>query len=62
MRAKLPKDLLDIYPPAFGDVDVRIAKGLMQGRALGFVEPVARIQRQQLDFSAFGQVGRLVEH
>src|SRR5258708_37406819 len=34
----------------------------MESRAILRVEPVARIERQEIDFSAFGQLRRLVQH
>jgi len=34
----------------------------MQSRAVGIVEPVPRVQGQQLQFGALGQVDRFVNH
>lgn len=34
----------------------------MQGRAVGVVEPIARIQRQQLDFRAFREIRRFIDN
>jgi len=34
----------------------------MKGRAIGFIEPVTGIERQQLNLGAIRQCGGLVEH
>src|SRR5712691_676123 len=38
----------------------RIPQGLMQGGTVFLVEPISGIERQQLDFRSFGQVGGFV--
>ncbi len=34
----------------------------MQRGTVGIVQPISRIEREQLDLSAFGEGGRLIEH
>lgn len=43
-----------------GHVPVRLAKRLMQRRAIGVIEPVAWIERKEFQFGAFRQVRRLI--
>jgi hypothetical protein len=34
----------------------------MERRTVGVVEPIARVEGQQLNLGAFGQRGRLIQH
>ena len=34
----------------------------MKGRPIGVVEPISRIERKQLHFRAFGQIGWLIHY
>lgn len=34
----------------------------MEGRTVGVVEPIARVEGQQLNLGTFGQRGRLIQH
>jgi len=40
----------------------RIPQRFVQSGAILFVEPISRIERQQLDFGAFGQIRRFINH
>lgn len=62
MRTELPEDLLNINQAILRNINGRVPERPVQGRTLGLIEPVARIQRQQLDFGALWEVGRLVDH
>jgi len=42
------------------DIDVRRLEGFVKGSTVGFVKPITRIQRQQLNFGALGQIRGLV--
>jgi hypothetical protein len=41
---------------------LRSGQRLMESRAIGRIEPVARVKRQKLNLSTFGEVRRLVQH
>jgi hypothetical protein len=60
MRPKFAKDNLCVEEPAGFDVFVRILESLMELGSVGIVEPVPWIERQQIDFGSFGQVGGFV--
>jgi hypothetical protein len=62
MRTELPQNLFSIDQPILSNVHVGIPERPMQSRTLWFIKPVARIQRQQLDFDALGEVGWFVDH
>ncbi len=62
MRTELPQDLLSIDQAILRNINIRVPERPVQRRTLGFIEPVARIQRQQLDFGALWEVGRFVDH
>jgi hypothetical protein len=49
-----------INEPARIHIGLRLTEGCMQRHAVGIVEPIPWIQRQQLQFGALRQVRRLV--
>lgn len=61
MRSKFPEDFFGIEEPIGGDIGVRLAEGFVKGGTIGFIEPIARVQWQQLEFRAFGQVRWFVD-
>ena len=60
MRLELPENLLRVDEPTGSDVSVRLVQSLVECRTVGLIEPVARVQRQQLDFRSIRQVRRFV--
>ncbi len=60
MRSKFAKDDFCVEEPSGLDVFVRILESLMKLGSVVLVEPVPWIERQQLDFGSFGQVGGFV--
>ena len=61
MRPKLAKDNIRIDKSFRLDVLVRLLQSPMQRGAVLVVEPVSRIERQELDLRALGQIGRLID-
>lgn len=59
-RAKFLEDLVGIDESPLGYINIRVAEGLMESRTIGVVEPIARIERQQLRLGAVGQFCGLV--
>ena len=55
LRPQSLQDLGRIKQPSRIDIRFRLPEGLMQGRTVVIVEPVARIERQKLHFRAFRQ-------
>jgi hypothetical protein len=55
MRSQAFEDVGGINKPAGIHIRLGLSEGRVQGRTVGIVEPVAGVQRQQLQFGAFGQ-------
>src|SRR5712671_407903 len=60
MRAELTQNRIRVDKATGLHVLFRIPQGLMQGGTVFLVEPISGIERQQLDFCSFGQVGGFV--
>ena len=61
-RRELLEHLGSIDEPSSGDVGIGLAQSLVEYRAVGVIEPVAGIEREQLDFRTIGQFRGLVHN
>ena len=59
--SELTKDHVRVDESADLHILRRVFQRLMECGTVGFIEPVSRIERQQLDFSAFGQFSGLID-
>jgi hypothetical protein len=62
MRSQPFENVGGVHEPGGVDVCLRLCEGRVQSCAVGIVEPVPRIQGQQLQFGALGQVDRFVNN
>jgi hypothetical protein len=60
-RTKLLEDLVGVDETPLSYINIRVPERLMKGRALGIVEPIARIESEQLQLGSVGQVCGLVD-
>ncbi len=58
--AQFPQHLFDVDEPAGFKVFLRSSQGPVQRGAVAWVEPVARIEGQELNLSSLGELCRLV--
>ena len=61
-RSELLENLGGVDETAGVDIGLGLAQGGVKGRAVGLIEPVPWVERQQLDLSSLGQIGGLVYH
>ena len=61
-RAELPEDLLGVNQATSCDVGTGLAECLMKRNTLALIEPVARVERQELQLGPVRQVCRLIDH
>ncbi len=59
-RAELPKNVLGVDEAAGSDIGTGFAEGLVKRGTLALIEPIAGIERQELQFGPFRQVCRLI--
>jgi len=59
--SELTKDHVRVDESADLHILRRVFQRLVECGTVGFIEPVSRIERQQLDFSAFGQFSGLID-
>ncbi len=59
-RAELPKNVLGIDEAAGSDIGTGFAEGLVKRGTLALIEPIAGIERQELQFRPFREVRRLI--
>ncbi len=60
-RPKFAKDNVRVDETASRGVFVRISQSLMKRGSVFFIEPVPRIEGQELDLGSFREIGRLVD-
>ena len=57
-----PQQIVGVHQPASGDVSLGRIEGAMQGFAVVVIEPITRVEWQQIHLSPLGQVGRLIKN
>jgi len=55
-EAERAKNLAGIDQPSSSNIDIRLAQGFMERCTVLIIEPVARIERQELEFDALRKV------
>ena len=60
MRPELGENLLGANELAGGHINLRLLQGIVESRTISFIEPIARIQQQELNFCSVWQIRRLV--
>ena len=59
-RLELFENLLRVDKPTCSDVSVRLAQSFVERCAVCFIKPVPGIERQEIYFGSFWQIGGLV--
>jgi len=53
--------LVRVNQPTFGHISIRRPEGFLKRRTVGLAQPIAGIESKELHFSAFRQLGGLIE-
>lgn len=61
MGSKFPEDFVSIHESTGGHIGVRLAEGFVKRGTCGFIEPIAGVKGQQIEFRALGQVRWFVD-
>ena len=62
MRPEILQQISGVDKAAGGNIRLRSRQCGMEGGAVGVIDPVARIKWEQLNFGAFEQRGRFIQH
>jgi hypothetical protein len=62
MRSQPLEYVGGINEPACSHIRLRLSERRVQGGPVGVVQPIARVQRQELQFGTFRQSGRFIDY